>query len=248
MQLHHANTLERIAPVADQGSGEVAWPVTLDQSDFSTSNRDEILALLEPSRHPKRTTWLVVAALAGGFGLGWAGAWYGPAAISALKPIAQVETASRRIPDTKPGAKAESARKIASASGSRTPPGLSQHSTVSASVAPKSPAKAASAAQSAEASNLGSSAVEADMSVTGSLGSAGAAPVSPRDKADDYCGLGSPRGSRRNGRARRAGCDSNGSTGRCGPRHRTNRLHRALGQSLDSCYSKWIDLDALGGG
>lgn len=39
-----------------------------------------------------------------------------------------------------------------------------------------------------------------DMSVTGSVQPAGAAPVNSRDKADDYCGLGSPRDSRRNGR------------------------------------------------
>ncbi|SDJ68477.1 hypothetical protein SAMN05216338_106013 [Bradyrhizobium sp. Rc2d] len=174
MQLHHANTLERIETVADQGSGEVAtWPVTLDQSDFLTSNRDEILALLEPSGHPNRTIWLVVAALAGGFGLGWAGALYLPATISALNPIAQIDTASRRMPDTKSGGKAESARKIASASGSRGPPGLGQPSTVSASLAPKPLAKASSAAQSAEASNQASSAVETDMSVTGSLEPAG---------------------------------------------------------------------------
>lgn len=174
MQLHHANTLERFETVADQDSCEVATrPVTLDQSDFSTSNRDEVLALLAPSGLAKRTFWLVVAALAGGFGLGWAGAWYGPATISPLNPIAQVETVSRRMPDTKSGGRIESARKVASASDSRTPPGVGQPSTTSASLAPKPLAKASSGAQSAEASNQASSAGEADMSVTGSLGSAG---------------------------------------------------------------------------
>ncbi len=174
MQLYHANTLEIIEKVADQGSGEVAtWPITLDQSNFLTSNRDEVLALLAPSGHPKRTIWLVAVALAGGFGLGWAGAWYGPATISALNPIAHIETASRRMPDTKSGRKAESARKITSASGSRAPPGLGQPSTASASLAPKPLAKASSGAQSAEASNPASSVVEADMSVTGSLEPAG---------------------------------------------------------------------------
>lgn len=169
MPLHHANTLKRFETVADQGSCDVAtWPVTLDQSDFSTSNRDEILALLAPSGNTNRTIWLVVAALAGGFGLGWAGAWYGPATISVLAPIAQVETVSRRMPDTKPGGRIESTRKIALASASRTPPGVGQPSTVSA---PKPLAKASSGAQSA-ASNQASSAVEADVSVTGSLGSA----------------------------------------------------------------------------
>lgn len=170
MQLHHANTLEIIETVADQGSGEVAtWPVTLGRSDFSPSSRDEVLALLVPSGHSKPTIWLVAVALAGGFGLGWAGAWYAPATILALNPNARIEPASRRMPDTKSGGKAESARKIASASSSRTPPGLGQPSTVSASLAPKPLAKASGGVQSAEASSPASSVLEADMSVTGSL-------------------------------------------------------------------------------
>lgn len=172
--MHHANTLEIIETVADQNSGEVAtWPVTLGRSDFSPSNRDEVLALLAPSGHSKPTIWLVAVALAGGFGLGWAGAWYAPATISALNSNVRIESASRRMPDTKSGSKAESARKIASASSSRTPPGLGQPSTVSASLAPKPLAKASSGAQSAEASNLASSVLEADLSVTGSLEPAG---------------------------------------------------------------------------
>ncbi|MBW5440790.1 hypothetical protein FXB41_40445 [Bradyrhizobium canariense] len=174
MQLHHANTLERIEGIADHGSGEVGPPlVTLDQLDFSTCNRDEVLALLAPSGHLKPTIWLVVVALAGGLGLGWAGAWYGPATISALNRVARIETASRRMPDANSGVKAETARKIASASGSRTPPGLDQPSTVSASVAPKPLAKASSEAQSAGASYAASSVVEANVSVTGSVEPAG---------------------------------------------------------------------------
>lgn len=174
MQLHHAKTLDIIETVADQGSGEVAmWPVTLGRSDFSPSNRDEVLALLAPSGPSKPTIWLVAVALAGGFGLGWAGAWYAPATISALHPNARTEPASRRMPDTKSGGKAESAQKIASAASSRTPPGLGQPSTVSASPAPKPLAKASGAAQSAEASKPASSVLEADMSVTGSLEPAG---------------------------------------------------------------------------
>lgn len=171
MQLHHANTLERIETVADQATGEVAtWPVTHGRSDFSPSNRDEVLALLAPSGHSKPTIWLVAVALAAGFGLGCAGAWYAPATISALNPNARIEPASRRMPDTKSGGKAESARKIAS---SRTPPGLGQPSTVSVSLAPKPLVKASGGAQSAEASNPASSVLEADMSVTGSLEPAG---------------------------------------------------------------------------
>lgn len=165
MQPHHANTLERIGVVADHGSGKLATPIILDQSDFSTSNRDEILALLAPNSHSKLTIWLVLAALAGGFGLGWAGAWYGPATISALNRVAQIDTAGRRMPDTKSGGKVESARKIGSASATRTQLGSGQPSTFSASLAPKPRVRTLSGAQSAEPS----SPVEADMSVTDSL-------------------------------------------------------------------------------
>ncbi|TYL86535.1 hypothetical protein FXB40_41870 [Bradyrhizobium rifense] len=146
MQFHHANTLERIEVIADRGHGEVAWPVTLDQLDFSTSNRKEIQALLAPSGHSKSRIWVVAVAVFGGFGSGWAGAWYGPAAVSAVYPIAQTETASRRVRDTNLGGKVESARKM--------PPRLS--------FAPKPPARASSAAQLADA-------IQADMTVTGSV-------------------------------------------------------------------------------
>jgi len=172
MQLHHANTFESSVTVADHGSGEVAVrPVTFDHLDFAASTRDEVLALLAPSGHSIPTTWLVMVALAGGFGLGWAGAWYGPAALSALSPTAQVEAASRRMPDTRASGKAESVRKIAS--GSQTAPALKQLSTVIASAAPKPLAKASSGAQSAEVSNGASSALDTDVSVTGSLAPAG---------------------------------------------------------------------------
>lgn len=174
MQLHHAKTLDVIETVADQGSGEVAtWPVTHGRLDFSPSNRDEVLGLLAANGHSKPTIWLVAVALAGGFGLGWAGAWYAPATISALNPNARIEPASRRMPDTRSGGKAESARKTATASSSRTPPVLGQPSTVSASLVPKPLAKASGAAQSAEASNPASSVLEADTFVTGSLEPAG---------------------------------------------------------------------------
>ncbi|QOZ44550.1 hypothetical protein XH89_14445 [Bradyrhizobium sp. CCBAU 53340] len=172
MQLDHANSLVRIKAAADHDGCQVATPVNLDRWNFSTSDRDEVLALLRQSDRSKPIFRLVLIALASGFGLGWAGAWYGPATISAFNSIPEVETASRRMPDAKRGAKVESARKIASASGWRTPPALGQPSTVSASLAPKTLAKASGAAQSAEASNA-SSVIDADMSVTGSLASAG---------------------------------------------------------------------------
>ncbi len=187
MQLHHAHTLEGIEAVADHGSDKLTtWPVTLDQSDFSTSNRDEVVALLAQSGPPKRTIWLVGAALAGGFGLGWAGAWYGPATISALNPIAQSETGSHRMADAKSGGKAESVRKTAS--GSRTSPALGQPSTVVAIVAPKPLATASSATQSAEASNPASSVVEADVSATGSLPPMGPLLAAPETRPTTIAG------------------------------------------------------------
>lgn len=180
MQLHHANTLEII--------DTVPWPVTLDRSDFSPSNRDEVLALLAPSGHSKPTIWLVAVALAGGFGLGWAGAWYAPATISALNPNTRIEPASRRMPDTKSGGKAESTRKIASAAISRTPPDLVQPSTVSANLAPKPLSKASGGAQSAEASKGFGGGHVCDRLAR----ACGAAPVGPGDKTNNYWRVGSP--------------------------------------------------------
>jgi hypothetical protein len=113
MQLHQAKTLEKIES-ADEGSSEVpTQPATLEPWDFSIPNRDEVLGLLKPHGDRKRTIWLVAGALVAGFGLGWAGGFsrYGPATISALNPIAQTETPSRRIAETKSGGKTEGTRR-----------------------------------------------------------------------------------------------------------------------------------------
>ena len=116
MRLHHQpNTLEEI-----ESAGE------LDPWDYSSPNRDEVLGLLKPNVDRKLAVWLVAGALVVGFGSGWAGGfgWYGSSNVSALNPIIQTETPSRRIAETKAG-KTEGARKTASTSGLRTPPGLS---------------------------------------------------------------------------------------------------------------------------
>ncbi|WP_271581551.1 hypothetical protein [Bradyrhizobium sp. CCBAU 45389] len=163
MQLYHANTLERIETAADHDTVELAmWPVTLDRLDFSTSDRDEVLALLRQGNCSKGTLSVVLVALAGGIGLGWAGALFAPAAISALNPIASMEAASRRMPSIKPVSKVESTRKTASASSSRTPPGFGGSSTFTSSLGPKPLAKAPSVAQLADV-------LEPDMSITGSV-------------------------------------------------------------------------------
>jgi hypothetical protein len=164
MQLHHANTLETIDSARDEGSSEViTQPATGEPWDFSSPNGDEILALLKPDADRKRTIWLVAGALVAGFGLGWAGgfSWDGPANVSALNPITQTETPSRRIAETKLGGKIEGARKTTSTLGLRTPPGATQISATGASISAKPLAAASDGAQL--------SVEQADMTPTGSI-------------------------------------------------------------------------------
>jgi hypothetical protein len=164
MQLHHANTLETIESDRDEGSSEViTQPATGEPWDFSGLNGDEILALLKPDADRKRTIWLVAGALVAGFGLGWAGgfSWYGPSNFSALNPITQTETPSRRIAETKLGGKIEGARKATSTLGLRTPSGATQISAVRASISAKPLAAASDGAQL--------SVEQADMTPTGSI-------------------------------------------------------------------------------
>jgi hypothetical protein len=171
MQLHQANTLERIEPAGNDGSSEVpTQPVTREPWGFSSPNGDEILALLKPDDRT-RTHWLVAGALVAGFGLGWAGgfSWYGFANISALNPITQTETPSHRIAEAKLGGKIDGARKTTSTSGSRTPSGPTQISVVGASVSAKPLAAASDGAQL--------SVEQADMTPTGSI--APKAPMMP---------------------------------------------------------------------
>jgi hypothetical protein len=180
MQLHQANTLEEIRPAeADYSSAVPRQPAILDPWDFSSPSADEVLALLKPDGDRKRTIWLVAGALVAGFGLGWAGglSWYGPANISALSPITQAETPTRRIPETKLGGKSEGARKTASMLGLRTP-GASQVSAVAASISAKSLAASSDGAHlSVDSSTPASTAIQADMTPTGSITPRG--PVTP---------------------------------------------------------------------
>ena len=139
MQLHQANTLERIERAGNEGSSEApTQPVTREPWDFASPNGDEILALLKPDDR-KRTSWLVAGALVAGFGLGWAGgfSWYGSADMAARNPITQTETFSRRPPEIKSGGKTEGARKTASTPGLQTPPGVSTVSAAGASLSAK---------------------------------------------------------------------------------------------------------------
>ncbi len=126
MQLHQANTLEKIESAGDEvGSQTPTQPASMYPWDFLSPNRDEVLALLKPDGDRKRTIWLVAGAMVAGFGLGWAG------------PITQTETPSRRIAEIKSGGKTEGARKTASTSGSQTLPGVSTVSAAGASPSAK---------------------------------------------------------------------------------------------------------------
>jgi hypothetical protein len=128
--------------------------------------------LLKPNGDRKRTIWLVAAALVAGFGLGWAGglSWYGPANNSALNPITQTETPSRRTAETKSGGKTEGARKTASKLGLRTPSGVSQVSAAGASIYARPLAASTDGAHlSVDSSSIASPAVQADMTPTGSI-------------------------------------------------------------------------------
>ena len=72
MQLHQANTLEKIESAGDEvGSETPTQPASMYPWDFLSPNRDEVLALLKPDGDRKRTIWLVAGAMVAGFGLGW---------------------------------------------------------------------------------------------------------------------------------------------------------------------------------
>ncbi len=158
-----ANTLERIEPAGNEGSRQMpTQPVTREPWDFSSPEGDEILALLKPDDRT-RTHWLVAGALVAGFGLGWTCGfgWFGLANISALTPIAQTETPSHRIAETRFGGKIDGVRKTTSTLGSRTPSGVTQIAAVGASVSAKPLAAAP------DGTPL--SAEQADMIATGSI-------------------------------------------------------------------------------
>lgn len=170
MQLHQAKTSHEIKSVGDDGGSNVRSRLaTLDAGDFSSVNRDEVLALLKSARHRERTIWMVAGALVAGFGLGWAGGfgWYGPASVSAFNPIAQTDMPSHRSAETKSGRKTEGARKTASTLALRAPPGVSQISGGIAGSAAKPLATSSDTA--VDTSSIPSLVSEADPTPTGSI-------------------------------------------------------------------------------
>ena len=183
MQLRQA---EKIKQAGGEGSSNVpTLPATSDLWDFSSPNRDEILALLKSNGDRKRAIWLVPAALVAGFGLGWAGgsSRYGPAINLALNPVNQTETPSRRTAETKSGGKTEGARKTASTLGLRTPSGISQVSAAGASIYARPLAASSDGANlSVNSSSIASPAAQADMTPTGSITPRGPIRPAPETK------------------------------------------------------------------
>jgi hypothetical protein len=170
MQLHQANTLEKIESAGDEvGSETPTQPASMYPWDFLSPNRDEVLVLLKPDGDRKRTIWLVAGAMVAGFGLGWAGgfSWYDSANRATLNPITQTETPSRRIAEIKSGGKTEGARKTASTSGSQTLPGVSTVSAAGASPSAKPQAASPGGANlSTGSSSTVSQAIQANFTLT----------------------------------------------------------------------------------
>jgi hypothetical protein len=139
MPFQQADTLEDHRPAERAAAGHATMqPASMYPWDFSSPNRDEVLALLGPGDQ-KRTLRLVAGALVAGFGLGWAGGfgWHGSPDVETRNPITQAETISRRPPEIKSVGKAEGARKTASTSGLQTPPGVSTASAAGANLSVK---------------------------------------------------------------------------------------------------------------
>lgn len=181
MRLHQSSTLEKLGATDAEGSGEVpAQPATLDPWDFSNPSRDEVLALLKQDGNRKRATWLVTAALAVGFGLGWACglSCYGVATSSVFDATAQPEMPPRQVAQPKSG-KSEGTRKTASTSILQTPP-VSQASAAGRSISAKRLARWSDGAHSADFSSTTSPGIQADETVTGSI-----APRVPLTPAPD---------------------------------------------------------------
>jgi hypothetical protein len=136
MQLHQPHASERLEPAEELAGNQVApQPANTHSWDFLTPNRDDILALLKPADHRKRTIVLVACALVAGFVLGWA---CGPIS-AALNPITRTETSSRQIPEQRSAARIDSPRKTTSTSGLQTPPGASAVSAAGAGPPAKPP-------------------------------------------------------------------------------------------------------------
>lgn len=88
--------------------------------NFFKPDRDEVLVVREPFGHRARTAMLVAAAVVASFGLGWAGGlnWPQFASELGLVEVAQKETPSPRISETRSSGRIEGTRKTASAADS----------------------------------------------------------------------------------------------------------------------------------
>lgn len=182
MQLQQVNSSQEIKSAGDDGGSNVpSQPVILERWDFSSADRDEVLALLNPACHRERSIWTVAGARVVGFGLGWAGSvgWYSPASISAFNKL---ETPSHRSAETKLGRKTEAARKPVSTLALRSPPDVSQHSGSGVRSAAKP--LAASSDEAVDASSIGSLAIPTDPTSDRFDSADGADNASARDETN----------------------------------------------------------------
>ncbi len=128
MQDQQQNTLGQIEPIEDTAAGQAGedstQPASIYPWDWSSRSRDDVLMSANLDGRRGRNAWLVAAALAAMFGLGWAGGANWPRFSifeAASNPPTQKLTYSRPVldPDTKSAAKTEAlARKAPSMTGS----------------------------------------------------------------------------------------------------------------------------------
>jgi hypothetical protein len=131
MQVQQPNRFEGIGAVGDVTNSQLpSPPASMDPSDYLSPIREEALQLLNPGVDRARVVWLAAAALAIGFGLGWAGSssWYDSPVVVASNPLAQKDNATHRT-EMKSANKVESGRKQTAlgtgTNNSPKPPGLS---------------------------------------------------------------------------------------------------------------------------
>ena len=106
MQDQQQNTPGQIGPIEDAAVGQAGedptQPASICPLDFSSRSRDDVLMSANGDGRRGRNVWLVAAAFAAVFGMGWAGGanWYRFSNIDAASsPATQKVTYLRRIPD-----------------------------------------------------------------------------------------------------------------------------------------------------
>jgi len=121
MQDHQQNPPGPVEPREDTAVGQMGedptQPASICPLDLSSRSRDDVLISANGDRRRERSAWVLGAAFAAVFGLGWAGGanWYGFSNIDAASsPATQKVTYLRRITDAETkstGSDAKSAAK-----------------------------------------------------------------------------------------------------------------------------------------